>query len=63
MMDNWISPLKAEPDVYSVSLGMVVIDEIRFPSRSPIFDVAGGSATYGTRTPTCLSTPCYVLVH
>ncbi|KAH9872702.1 hypothetical protein J1614_005096 [Plenodomus biglobosus] len=34
--------------VDTVSLGMVVIDEIRLPSRPPLKDVAGGSGAYAT---------------
>lgn len=47
-MDNCFSTPQSEP-VLSVSLGMVVIDEIHQPSRPPILDIAGGSGTYGTR--------------
>ncbi|RSM04336.1 hypothetical protein CEP52_006868 [Fusarium oligoseptatum] len=31
-----------------VSLGMVVLDEIRFPSRETLYDVPGGSGLYAT---------------
>jgi len=48
-MDNSFSTPKLEPVILSVSLGMVVIDEIHQPSRAPIIDIAGGSGTYGTR--------------
>lgn len=34
--------------VDTVSFGMVVIDEIQLPSRSPLKDVAGGSGAYAT---------------
>lgn len=54
IMDHWISPPNTEITVFSVSLGMVVIDEIRLPSRAPMIDVAGGSAIYGTGTPNSL---------
>jgi hypothetical protein len=30
-----------------VSLGMVVLDELRFPGKRPLSDVMGGSASYG----------------
>ncbi|KAF2182553.1 pfkB family kinase [Zopfia rhizophila CBS 207.26] len=36
------------PKILSISLGMVIIDEIRLPSKPPIKDVAGGSASYVT---------------
>lgn len=29
------------------SLGLVVLDEIRFPNQTPLNDVLGGSGTYG----------------
>lgn len=32
-----------------VSLGMVVIDELHFPSREPLIDIPGGSGAYGQR--------------
>lgn len=32
-----------------VSLGDFVLDEIRFPTRPPMNDLASGSATYGMR--------------
>lgn len=32
-----------------VSLGMVVLDELRFPSRETLFDVPGGSGLYGSQ--------------
>ena len=38
-----------QPDV--VSLGMVVLDELRFPDRDTLHDVPGGSGTYGEYTP------------
>ncbi|OAL54988.1 Ribokinase-like protein [Pyrenochaeta sp. DS3sAY3a] len=47
-MGSWISKIEAEPGVDTVSLGMVVIDEIRLPSRPPLIDVAGGSGTYAS---------------
>jgi hypothetical protein len=31
-----------------VSLGMVVLDELRFPHQHPVFGVPGGSGLYGT---------------
>jgi len=47
-MGNWFSKAEVESTVDTVSLGMVVIDEIHLPHRSPLVDVAGGSGTYGT---------------
>lgn len=29
------------------SFGLVVLDEIRFPNRSPLTNVLGGSGAYG----------------
>jgi hypothetical protein len=46
-MGNFFSQLRADFEVVSVSLGMVVIDEIRLPSSPPFVDVAGGSGCYG----------------
>lgn len=34
-------------DICFTSLGLVVLDEIRFPNRAPLNDVLGGSGTYG----------------
>lgn len=31
-----------------VSLGMVVLDELRFPKSPTMYDVAGGSGAYST---------------
>lgn len=36
------------PEVLCVSLGMVIIDDIRMPNRPPIKDVLGGSASFVT---------------
>jgi len=36
------------PDVMFVSLGMVILDELRFPGKAPLLDVMGGSGAYGT---------------
>ncbi|KUJ11849.1 pfkB family kinase [Mollisia scopiformis] len=48
-MGSWFSGPQA-PDVVVtfVSLGMVVLDELRFPGKKLISDVMGGSASYGT---------------
>lgn len=35
------------PELRFVSLGMVVLDEIRFPHRSSLHDIPGGSGAYG----------------
>lgn len=32
--------------ITSVSLGMIVLDELRFPGREPLYDVPGGSGLY-----------------
>jgi hypothetical protein len=37
-------------DVVFVSLGMVVLDELRFPGREPLYDIIGGSGAYGINT-------------
>ena len=36
-----------------VSLGMVVLDELHFPDRESLYDVLGGSGTYGKLAPLC----------
>lgn len=36
------------PDISCVSLGMLIIDEIRVPGKAPLSDVIGGSATFAT---------------
>jgi hypothetical protein len=46
-MNIWSSEVYAESIVDTVSLGMVVIDEMHLPSRPPLVDVAGGSGAYG----------------
>lgn len=46
-MDTWSSNVEDDSTVGTVSLGMVVIDEIHLPKRSPLIDVAGGSGAYG----------------
>lgn len=33
--------------LHFVSLGMVVLDELRFPTRETLHDVVGGSGAYG----------------
>ena len=40
-MDTWSSKVEDDSTVDTVSLGMVVIDEIHLPTRSPLIDVAG----------------------
>ncbi|KAF2832401.1 putative PfkB family kinase [Ophiobolus disseminans] len=47
-MTAWLSGKELNTSVEFVSLGMVVIDEIRLPSRPPIIDVAGGSGSFST---------------
>jgi len=46
-MDARFSKVEDDPTISTVSLGMVVIDEIHLPKRSPLIDVAGGSGAYG----------------
>ena len=36
-----------------VSLGMVVLDELRFHGQRPLTDVVGGSGAYGMETRCC----------
>lgn len=38
-----------------VSLGMVVLDELRFPDAPTMYDVAGGSGAYSTVCASLLS--------
>ena len=48
-MGSWIS--NEEPHQVSilfVSLGMVILDELRFPGQRPLVDVLGGSGAYST---------------
>ena len=48
-MGAWFSRQQSpssELDVTFVSLGMVVLDELRFPREKPLSDVMGGSASY-----------------
>jgi hypothetical protein len=40
--------IKMARDISCVSLGMLIIDEIRMPGRAPLIDVIGGSATFVT---------------
>jgi hypothetical protein len=35
------------PNISFVSLGLVVLDEIRFPNQEPLINVVGGSGAYG----------------
>jgi len=46
-MDARFSKVEDDSTISTVSLGMVVIDEIHLPKRSPLIDVAGGSGAYG----------------
>ncbi|KAL4908999.1 hypothetical protein BDW74DRAFT_145757 [Aspergillus multicolor] len=36
-----------EPSISFTSLGLLVLDEIRFPGHVPLTDVLGGSGVYG----------------
>lgn len=46
---------KEEPGqtITFVSLGMAVLDELRFSGRRPLTDVLGGSGAYGMETRCC----------
>jgi len=55
-MDTQLSEEPEYSSVDTVSLGMVVIDEIRLPSRDPLIDIAGGSGTYGMVLPNAVCT-------
>ncbi len=48
-MSAWFSRQQSpsESDVTFVSLGMVVLDELRLPGKKLLSDVMGGSASYG----------------
>ncbi len=39
-------PSEAQPEILFTSLGMVVLDEICFPSEGPLIDIIGGSGAY-----------------
>lgn len=39
-----------EQDISFVSLGLVVLDEIRIPTREPLTYILGGSGSYGEST-------------
>jgi len=47
-MGGWFSREQWHSDVTFVSLGMVVLDELRFPGKAPLLDVIGGSGAYST---------------
>lgn len=40
-------------DIIFVSLGMVVLDELRFPDGQVLHNVGGGSALYSPLPPSC----------
>ena len=46
-METDISKSRPEPDILSISLGMVVIDEIHLSLRQTFIDVADGSGCFG----------------
>ena len=54
------SPISAEKphQILFVSLGMVVIDELRFPGQQPLIDVLGGSGAYSTLGARLFSSEC-----
>lgn len=33
--------------IFFTSMGLVILDEIRFPNKDPLTNVLGGSGTYG----------------
>jgi hypothetical protein len=39
------------PSISFTSLGLVVLDEIRFPNQEPLLDILGGSGAYGWSYP------------
>ena len=39
--------LPHRPNVLFTSLGLVILDEIQFGSGETVYDVSGGSGTYG----------------
>jgi hypothetical protein len=40
-----------DPGIAFASFGLLVLDEIRFPSRKPLTNVLGGSGAYGSFYP------------
>jgi len=48
IMSSWLSGEQQCSDVTFVSLGMVVLDELRYPGKAPLLDVMGGSGAYST---------------
>jgi hypothetical protein len=47
---NHQSKMTLQTSIDFVSLGMVVLDEIRIPHRARLVDVVGGSGAFGTAT-------------
>jgi hypothetical protein len=43
-----LSSYNMTPDISCVSLGMLIVDEIRMPGKAPLRNVIGGSATFVT---------------
>jgi len=41
------SPSPQRLDIKFLSLGMVVLDDLRFPDKAPLLNIMGGSGTYG----------------
>ncbi|KAM0555935.1 hypothetical protein ACHAPJ_005914 [Fusarium lateritium] len=49
MAVNEVQPTSQRSDNLAfVSLGMIVLDERRYPSREPLYDIPGGSGLYAT---------------
>lgn len=38
---------ETQDELRFLSLGMVVLDQLRFPDRETLYDIPGGSGTYG----------------
>ncbi len=45
-MDSVAFPPSGDDEIVFVSLGMLVLDELRFPSSPTLYDVVGGSGAY-----------------
>ena len=47
-MESRLSKEEPHQVISFVSLGMVVLDELRFPGQQPLSDILGGSGAYST---------------
>lgn len=47
-VNNMVTPPTTVVSINFVSLGMVVLDELRFPNGQTLYDVPGGSGLYST---------------